>query len=119
MDTPTQDVKQQFTYAVDQQVSVNAFIDVEIEGENVRFQITSRYNSTADKIVKTTKEAIAAFAAFALNIHTQNERPRPHNPRRLKQVKRKSLRISLSLPQNFPKVCQKVSNVSRMNLIIS
>ena len=62
MTEPTQAVKEmEFTYAVDQQVSVNAFFDVELNGEVVKFQITSRYNSSADKIVKTTKAAIEAF----------------------------------------------------------
>jgi hypothetical protein len=62
MTQPTQEVKQEFTYAVDQQVSVNAFIDIDVNGENVRFQITNRYNSTAEKIVKVTEAAIEAFA---------------------------------------------------------
>lgn len=67
MTEPTQAVKQpemDFTYAVDQQVSVNAFLEVEINGEAVKFQITSRYNSSADKIVKTAKAAIEAYSAL-------------------------------------------------------
>lgn len=71
MAEPTQEVKTSFNYAVEQQVSVNAFIDVEINGEAVKFQITSRYNSTPDKIVKTTKAAIEAFAQI------RSEYPRP------------------------------------------
>lgn len=54
-------VEMQFNYQVDQQVSVNAYFDTEIEGETVRFQITSRYNSTPEKIVKTVNTAIKAF----------------------------------------------------------
>ena len=73
MTEPTQEVKTSCNYAVDQQVSVNAFIDVDINGENVKFQITSRYNSTPEKIVKTTKAAIEAFAQI------RAEYPRPAN----------------------------------------
>lgn len=64
MTEPTQAVtpNTSFNYSVDQQVSVNAFIDVEVNGEPVKFQITSRYNSTAEKIVKTAKAAIDAYA---------------------------------------------------------
>ena len=63
MTEPNQAVKQEmeFTYSVDQQVSVNAFIDIDINGEPVRFQITNRYNSNPEKIVKTTQAAIEAF----------------------------------------------------------
>jgi len=66
MTEPTQAVKQEmeFTYSVDQQVSVNAFIDIDINGEAVRFQITNRYNSNPEKIVKTTQAAIEAFTAL-------------------------------------------------------
>lgn len=73
MTGPTQEVKNEmeFTYSVDQQVSVNAFIDVDVNGEAVKFQITSRYNSTPEKIVKTTKAAIDAFA----QLRTEYQRP--------------------------------------------
>jgi len=49
-------------YNTDQQVSVNAFIDIDINGEAVRFQVSNRYGSTAEKIVKTTEAAITAFS---------------------------------------------------------
>jgi len=74
-DLPAQAVNAtSFNYSVDQQVSVNAFIDIEINGEPVRFQITSRYNSTAEKIVKTTKASIEAFALI------RAEYPKPSQP---------------------------------------
>ncbi len=72
MTEPTQAVNPtSFNYSVDQQVSVNAFIDIDVNGEPVKFQITSRYNSTPEKIVKTTKAAIEAFAA----IRAEYQRP--------------------------------------------
>jgi hypothetical protein len=52
---------QSYIYNTDQQVSVNAFIDIDIEGENVRFQVTSRYGAKSEKIVTTTAQAIAAY----------------------------------------------------------
>lgn len=63
MAEPTKESKTEmdFTYAVDQQVSVNAFFETEIDGETVKMQITSRYNSSAEKIVKTTKALIDAY----------------------------------------------------------
>lgn len=66
MTEPTKEVRTEmdFTYAVDQQVSVNAFFDVEINGEVVKMQITSRYNSSAEKIVKTTKALIDAYTTL-------------------------------------------------------
>lgn len=60
----TPDVQQQYLYHTDQQVSVNAFIEVDVEGEPVRFQVTSRYGSTPEKIVKTTQAAIDAFKSL-------------------------------------------------------
>lgn len=106
MDTPTQDVKQQFTYAVDQQVSVNAFIDIDIEGENVRFQITSRYNSTADKIVKTTKEAIAAFAALRVEYPRTERTPAPAQPTQTQTGEKKKFENkpvpASELPEGLP-----------------
>ncbi len=56
-----QEIKQDYHYQVDQQVSVNAYFDVEIAGEGVRFQITSRHGSTPEKIVRNVKTAIAAY----------------------------------------------------------
>lgn len=52
----------QHVYHTDQQVSVNAYFEAEINGEAVKFQIMSRYGSTAEKIVKTTEAAITAYS---------------------------------------------------------
>lgn len=54
-------IEQEFHYQVDQQVSVNSFIDIEVEGETVRFQVTSRYGSTPEKIIKTARANIEAY----------------------------------------------------------
>src|SRR5688572_13047285 len=54
-------IEQEFHYQVDQQVSVNSFIDIEVEGETVRFQVTSRYGSSPEKIVKTARANIEAY----------------------------------------------------------
>ena len=56
--------QQQFVYHTDQQVSVNAFIDIDVDGETVKFQVTSRYASTPEKIAKTTQAAIEAFRSL-------------------------------------------------------
>jgi hypothetical protein len=64
MSEEVKQIEQEYHYQVDQQVSVNAFLDTEIDGETVRFQITSRYGSTPEKIVKTTKANIEAFRAL-------------------------------------------------------
>ena len=79
MTEPTQAVKSEmdFIYQVDQQVSVNAFIDIDINGEPVRFQITNRYNSSAEKIVKTTTAAIEAFAALRAQYPRSVQIPQP------------------------------------------
>ena len=53
--------KQDYVYHTDQQVSVNAFIDIDVEGEQVRFQVTNRYGSTTEKILATTRAAIDAY----------------------------------------------------------
>lgn len=52
----------QHVYHTDQQVSVNAYFDADVNGEAVKFQVTSRYGSTAEKIVKTTEAAITAYS---------------------------------------------------------
>jgi hypothetical protein len=57
-------VEQDYHYQVDQQVSVNAFIDVDVLGETVRFQVTNRYGATPEKIIKTTRAAIEAYIAM-------------------------------------------------------
>lgn len=60
-DETTPKIEQDYHYQVDQQVSINGFFDVEINGETARFQITNRYGATPEKIVKTVKAAIDAF----------------------------------------------------------
>ncbi len=54
-------VEQQYTYQVDQQVSVNSFIDISVDGETVRFQVTNRYGATPEKIVKTVEAQVEAW----------------------------------------------------------
>jgi hypothetical protein len=63
LEQPTQDVtpKQDYHYQVDQQVSVNSFLDVPIDGETVRFQVTNRYGASPEKIVKTVRANIEAY----------------------------------------------------------
>jgi len=84
MTEPTQAVKQEmeFMYQVDQQVSVNAFIDIDINGEAVRFQITNRYNSNPEKIVKTTQAAIEAFtqlrSLYPRSVQIPQSKPAEH-----------------------------------------
>lgn len=51
----------QYTYSVEQEVSVNAFLDVEIAGETHKLQVTSRYGSTEEKIVSTVNNVIGAI----------------------------------------------------------
>jgi hypothetical protein len=60
----TAPIQQDYHYQVDQQVSVNAFFEADVEGETVKFQVTSRYGSTPEKIVKTTEAAIEAYKAL-------------------------------------------------------
>lgn len=63
MTDPTE-VKQElkYEYQVEQKVSVNSNIDVEINGEVVRFLVTARHGSTAENIVKLTEAAITAYS---------------------------------------------------------
>ena len=58
----TEEHKPSYTYAVEQEVSVNAFFDVQIGDENVRFQITNRYGATAEKIKNTLMESVEAYS---------------------------------------------------------
>lgn len=71
-----QKTDQQYLYHTDQQVSVNAFIEVDLEGENVRFQVTSRYGSTPEKIIKTTQAAIEAYKAIRASYPLPKREPR-------------------------------------------
>jgi predicted ester cyclase len=57
----TETPKQDYHYQVDQQVSVNSFLDVPIDGETVRFQVTNRYGASPEKIVKTVRANIEAY----------------------------------------------------------
>jgi hypothetical protein len=60
--TPTtKAVEQDYHYQVDQQVSVNAFIEIPVLDEIVKFQVTTRYGATPEKIVNTTEAAILAY----------------------------------------------------------
>lgn len=64
MTTPNAEAKQieqDYHYQVDQQVSVNAFFDAPIDSETVRFQVTSRYGASPEKIIRTTEAAIEAY----------------------------------------------------------
>jgi hypothetical protein len=71
----TEEVKtpeQQYVYHTDQLASVNAFLDVDIDGEVVRFQVTSRYHASPEKIAATTKAAIEALKQL------RKDYPRPN-----------------------------------------
>lgn len=72
MAEPTKEAKQQeYYYQTDQQVSVNAFFDVQIGIETYRMQVTSRYGSTAEKVVSTTEALIEALSIL------REKHPRP------------------------------------------
>ena len=66
MTEPTQagQPQQQYTYSTDQQASVNSMFEVSVNGETVRVQVTNRYGSSADKIVKTVIAHIEALSAL-------------------------------------------------------
>ena len=59
---PTKDMAYQ--YQVEQEVSVNAFLDVEISNEWHKIQVTNRYGSTPEKIVATAENLISAIAVL-------------------------------------------------------
>ncbi|RPJ29427.1 MAG: hypothetical protein EHM33_00850 [Chloroflexi bacterium] len=82
----TQPKEQEYVYQVDQQVSVNGSLDVDIEGETVRFQVTSRYGSTAEKIVKVTDAAIEAFKELRKNYPRPVLQPAPASEPVMAQV---------------------------------
>ena len=54
--------KMEYTYSVEQEASVNSYFDLEIGGETARFQITARYGTTPEKIVKTVDALITAYS---------------------------------------------------------
>lgn len=62
MTDQTPEVKQNYNYQTDQQVSVNAYLEIAVNGEPVKFQVTSRYGASPEKIVKTTEAAITAYS---------------------------------------------------------
>jgi hypothetical protein len=64
------------TFARDQAVSINSFFDVEIEGETVRLQITTRNGADTARIVSVVNEHIGAYTAL-----------RQEHPRTVVQVK--------------------------------
>jgi hypothetical protein len=82
MATETARPEQEYVYQVDQQVSVNAFIDVDVNGENVRFQITNRYGASPEKVIRTTQAAIEAYIAIRQQFpRTLIAPPAPQEPR--------------------------------------
>jgi hypothetical protein len=78
----SKEIEQQYHYQVDQQVSINGFFDVEIGGETVKFQVTNRYGATPEKIAKTVKTAIEAFALLRQEYPRQVMQPAPQEPTR-------------------------------------
>lgn len=69
--------EQSYHYQTDQQVSVNAYFDTEVGGETVRFQITNRYGASTEKIVRTVKAAIEAYAALRAEFPRNIPAPEP------------------------------------------
>ena len=56
--------KVDYLYHVDQEASANAYFDTELSGETVRIQVTARYGSSSEKIVKTVGALIDAYAVL-------------------------------------------------------
>lgn len=83
LEQQSNELKQDYHYQVDQQVSVNSFLDVPIDGETVRFQVTNRYGASPEKIVKTVRANIEAYSilrqAFPRNV-VQPSIPTPPPP---------------------------------------
>ena len=79
---PVQDkpLEYDYHYNVDQQVSVNAFMEVNIDGEAVRFQVTSRYGSTPEKIARTVHATIDAYRLLRQEYPRQLIQPPPAEP---------------------------------------
>ena len=80
MSEETKPIEQDYHYQVDQQVSVNAFLDIDILGETVRFQVTNRYGATPEKIIKTVKAEIEAYAALRQEFPRAIVQPQPQKP---------------------------------------
>ncbi len=75
MSDETKILEQSYHYQTDQQVSINGYFDVEINGETVKFQVTNRYGASPEKIVKTVKAAIDAFAMLRQEFPRQFIKP--------------------------------------------
>ena len=60
MTTPEKE-QREYYYQVDQLVSVNAYFEAQIGNELVKFQVTSRYSASPEKIAATTESAIKAY----------------------------------------------------------
>ena len=53
--------QQEYVYNVDQLASVNSFIEIDIDGETVRLQLTSRHNATPEKIAAAALANVEAY----------------------------------------------------------
>lgn len=62
------------TYSQEQAVSVNAFMDVQIEGETLRLQITARNGASPDDIERVVKHLISGCGGI------RKTYPRPNVP---------------------------------------
>lgn len=51
----------QYLYNIDQKVSANAYFDADVDGEAVRFQVTTRHGATSEQIAATTERLIEAY----------------------------------------------------------
>ncbi len=78
MTEETKTPKMDYTYNVEQEASVNSYFDVEIGGETARLQITARYGTTAEKIIKTVDALITAYGTLR-ELHPRNF-PAPSQP---------------------------------------
>ena len=84
-------IEQDYHYQVDQQVSVNAFLDVDLIGETVRFQVTNRYGATTEKITKTVRANIEAYKLL-----------RQEFPRQLAQPQKQQTHVGPPEPEYVP-----------------
>ena len=57
--TPKKEIA--YVYAVDQQVSINTFLDVDIDGETFKLQLTTRHQASTEKIVNDFLATIGAL----------------------------------------------------------
>lgn len=70
----------EYNYNVDQLASANAYFDVEINGETVRIQITSRHMASVEKIVAATENLISAYTQLREAHPRQLSAPAPVEP---------------------------------------